>query len=149
MRTDGEDCSGKCICSQAVHFPIHQPSHLLNLPPLLTRCNPSVCSSGVISIWDFALTFGVTGKWWNWNHSGTYCSTHHKQKIALFSLSGCISSSRSKAIIYACSFPEIHARPCQFFSVPYIHLCNLFRMYRRHGGYWGRIVCTIILHKSS
>lgn len=69
-------------------------------------------------------TFGVNGKWQNWNHSGTYCSAPYKQKIALFSLSGCISSSHSEAIIYVCSFTEISAEPCQLFSVPYVHLCN-------------------------
>lgn len=40
MRTDDEGWSGKCICSQAIHFPIPHPSHLLNLSPLQTRCIP-------------------------------------------------------------------------------------------------------------
>lgn len=40
IRTDDEAWSGKCICSQAIHFPIPHPSHLFNLPPLQTRCIP-------------------------------------------------------------------------------------------------------------
>lgn len=54
-------------------------------------------------------------------------------KLPSFHYSSSISSSRGKAVVYACSFTEIHARPCPFFSVQYIHLCNLFRMYKRHG----------------
>lgn len=40
MRSDDEDWSRRCICSRAIHFPISQPSHLLNLPPLWPRCVP-------------------------------------------------------------------------------------------------------------
>lgn len=51
MRTDRE---GKCIFPQAPSFPQnHCGSHLLHLPPLESRCNPGVRSSGVISISEF------------------------------------------------------------------------------------------------
>lgn len=51
MRSDGEE---KCIFPQAPSFPQNLcASHLLHLPPLGSRCNPGVRSSGVISISEF------------------------------------------------------------------------------------------------
>ena len=49
------------------------------------------------------------------------------RKLPSFHSSGSISSSRSRAVVYACSFTEIHARPCQFFSAAYIHYSDCIR----------------------
>lgn len=107
---------------------------------------PSVCSSGVISIRHFALTSGVTGKWQNWNHSRTFCSTHHRQKIALFSLFG-LYFIQPWPGCSICVF--IHWDPCQTLSILFCTVYPLFRLYKKHGIITSNSLQKKNVHKST
>lgn len=80
----------------SAHKPFISQSTILHICSVYLHYRPDVTPvyAALVSFPSetFVHTCGVNGKWQNWNHSRTYCSTHCKQKIALLSLSGCISS---------------------------------------------------------